>query len=129
MRAFHALDDFARLWVLPQTGHGLSGRAAAIDGEGNATSQAAIPASLDRFALLQNWVENGVAPGMSEIVRGAAGSLPGGRRDQNERDTEATTPRRPAGWPRLVAYQLSLLAPTAVRPTTQPLRSLDTPRL
>ena len=71
-----AVDSFARLYVLPQTGHGLSGRAAAIDGEGKATTQAAIPNGFDRFALLQNWVENGVAPGKSVTLTGASGSLP-----------------------------------------------------
>jgi feruloyl esterase len=71
-----AVDSFARLYVLPQTGHGLSGRAAAIDGEGNGTDGRAIPSGLDRFALLQNWVENGVAPGKTEVLTGASGSLP-----------------------------------------------------
>jgi pimeloyl-ACP methyl ester carboxylesterase len=71
-----AVDSFARLYVLPQTGHGLSGRAAPIDGEGNATGQAAIPASFDRFALLRDWVENGVAPGKTVVVTGDSGSLP-----------------------------------------------------
>jgi feruloyl esterase len=71
-----AVDSFARLYVVPQTGHGLSGRAAPIDGDGNATAGAAIPNSLDRFALLQNWVENGVAPGGNEVLTGPAGSLP-----------------------------------------------------
>ena len=70
------LDEFARLWVLPQTGHGLTGRSAAIDGDGNVIEPTAIPSSLDRFALLQNWVENGVAPGRSEVVTNAAASLP-----------------------------------------------------
>lgn len=71
-----AVDSFARLYVLPQTGHGLSGRAAPIDGDGNATDGAAIPTGWDRFVLLQNWVENGVEPGKSEILTGASGSLP-----------------------------------------------------
>lgn len=71
-----AVDSFARLYVLPQTGHGLSGRAAPIDGAGNATGRAAIPAGFDRFALLRNWVENGVAPGKTVVVTGDAGSLP-----------------------------------------------------
>lgn len=70
------VDSFARLYVLPQTGHGLSGRAAPIDGDGNATDGAAIPNSFDRFALLQNWVENGVAPGKREVLSGNSGSLP-----------------------------------------------------
>ena len=71
-----AVDSFARLYVLPQTGHGLSGRAAPIDGDGNATSQTPIPSSFDRFALLQNWVENGVAPSKTVVVTGPSGSLP-----------------------------------------------------
>jgi len=71
-----AVDDFARLYVLPQTGHGLTGRAAPIDGEGRATDERAIPSSFDRFALLRNWVENGVAPGKTEVVTGQTGSLP-----------------------------------------------------
>jgi feruloyl esterase len=71
-----AVDSFARLYVLPQTGHGLSGSSAAIDGEGNAITPAAIPSGFDRLALLQNWVENGVAPGKSEVLTGPGGSLP-----------------------------------------------------
>jgi len=71
-----SVDSFARLYVLPQTGHGLSGRAAAIDGEGNSVEGAAIPSDFDRFGLLQNWVENGVAPGKSEVLTGASGRLP-----------------------------------------------------
>jgi feruloyl esterase len=71
-----AVDDFARLYVLPQTGHGLTGRAAEIDGEGNVTDGRAIPSSFDRFAMLRNWVENGVAPAKTEVVTGQTGSLP-----------------------------------------------------
>lgn len=71
-----AVDDFARLYVLPQTGHGLTGNSASIDGNGAAVQPAAIPSSIDRFALLREWVENGKAPGKSEIVTGAAGSRP-----------------------------------------------------
>jgi feruloyl esterase len=70
------LDSFARLYVLPQTGHGLTGRAAPIDGNGNVTDQAAIPSRFDRFGLLQNWVENGVAPDKMVVVTGDGGSLP-----------------------------------------------------
>lgn len=71
------VDSFARLYVLPQTGHGLTGRSAAIDGDGNAVEPAPIPSSFDRFALLQDWVENGVAPGKSVTVTSPAGtSLP-----------------------------------------------------
>jgi feruloyl esterase len=70
------VDSFARLYVLPQTGHGLSGRAAAIDGEGNAVEPRAIPSSFDRFAMLQNWVEKGIAPARSQVLTGPSGSLP-----------------------------------------------------
>jgi hypothetical protein len=71
-----AVDSFARLYVLPQTGHGLTGNSAPIDGNGAAVQPTAIPSSLDRFALLREWVENGQAPGMSEVVTSAAGSRP-----------------------------------------------------
>jgi feruloyl esterase len=71
-----AVDDFARLYVLPQTGHGLTGNSASIDGNGAAVQPAAIPSSIDRFALLREWVENGKAPRKSETVTGAAGSRP-----------------------------------------------------
>jgi hypothetical protein len=70
------VDSFARLYVLPQTGHGLTGRSASIDGNGAPVASAAIPSTIDRFALLQRWVEEGVAPGKSETVTGAGGSLP-----------------------------------------------------
>jgi feruloyl esterase len=71
-----AVDDFARLYVLPQTGHGLTGNSAAIDGNGAAAQPAPIPVSTDRFGLLREWVENGKAPGKSEVVTGPAGSRP-----------------------------------------------------
>lgn len=70
------VDAFARLYVLPQTGHGLSGQSAAIDGDGNAITPAPIPASADRFALLTAWVERGEAPQMSVEVSGPAGTRP-----------------------------------------------------
>ena len=71
-----ALDSFARLYVLPQTGHGLTGNSASIDGNGATVQPTAIPSSIDRFALLREWVENGKAPGKSEVVTGTAGSRP-----------------------------------------------------
>jgi pimeloyl-ACP methyl ester carboxylesterase len=71
-----AVDDFARLYVLPQTGHGLTGNSASIDGNGAALQPTAIPSTTDRFALLREWVENGRAPGKSEVVTGSAGSRP-----------------------------------------------------
>jgi feruloyl esterase len=70
------VDSFARFYVLPQTGHGLTGRSAAINGDGETIEPTQIPSGFDRLALLQNWVENGVAPGKSEIVTGPSGSRP-----------------------------------------------------
>ena len=70
------VDSFARFYVLPQTGHGLSGRSAPIDGNGTAVNAADIPNTVDRFALLTDWVENGKAPGKSVIVTGKSGSRP-----------------------------------------------------
>jgi pimeloyl-ACP methyl ester carboxylesterase len=71
-----AVDNFARLYVLPQTGHGLTGNSASIDGNGAAVQPTRIPSSIDRFALLREWVENGKAPGKSELVTGPSGSRP-----------------------------------------------------
>src|SRR5690606_32047751 len=70
------IDSFARLYVLPQAGHGLTGRAAPIDGDGNRIEPRPIPSGFDRLGLLQNWVEKGVAPGKTEVLTGPSGSLP-----------------------------------------------------
>ena len=53
-----------------ETGHGLTGNSASIDGNGATVQPTAIPSSIDRFALLREWVENGKAPGKSEVVTG-----------------------------------------------------------
>ncbi len=70
------LDAFARLFVMPQAGHGLSGRNYGFDGEGKAVPVAPIPNGFDRFALLANWVERKVAPGLSVVVSAGDKSLP-----------------------------------------------------
>jgi hypothetical protein len=72
-----SLDSFARLYVIPQGGHGLSGRAAPIDGDGKVVTDALqVANSADRFAMLQNWVEKGVAPGRSEVVSAGTRTMP-----------------------------------------------------
>jgi feruloyl esterase len=71
-----AVDSFARLYVIPQGGHGLSGRAAPINGDGVRVEQIQVPSNADRFAMLQAWVEKGTAPGRSEVVSAGARSLP-----------------------------------------------------
>ena len=70
------VDEFARLYVLPQTGHGLSGTNYATDGDGKQIESKPIPNSCDRFALLVDWVENGKAPGKSIRVTAGDKSLP-----------------------------------------------------
>jgi feruloyl esterase len=62
------VDSFARLYVLPQTGHGLNGNNYGVDGDGKAIPVAPIPSTWDRVSLLINWVERGTPPGLTETV-------------------------------------------------------------
>src|SRR4029450_4273475 len=59
------VDGFARFFVMPQTGHGLSGMNYNVDGEGRTIPSLPIPNRYDQLGLLLDWVENGVTPGMS----------------------------------------------------------------
>jgi feruloyl esterase len=70
------LDRFARLFVIPQANHGLSGRNYAVDGEGRSIAVAPIPNTYDRFAVLTDWVERKLAPPKSLVVRAGEKSLP-----------------------------------------------------
>ena len=70
------VDSFARLFVLPQTGHGLSGTNYATSGDGTPLAVAPVPNGWDRLAMLFDWVERGVAPGMSITVTAGEKSLP-----------------------------------------------------
>ncbi len=70
------VDGFARFYVLPQTGHGLSGTNYATDGDGKQLESKPIPNTWDRFALLVDWVENRKAPGKSIKVTAGQKSLP-----------------------------------------------------
>ena len=70
------VNRFARLFVMPQTGHGLSGTNYATSGDGKTLAAEPIPNGWDRLALLFDWVERGVAPGMSILVTAGAKSLP-----------------------------------------------------
>ena len=69
------VDRFARLFVIPQANHGLMGRNYAVDGQGRTIPVAPIPNTYDRFAVLTDWVERGVAP-KSLVVRAGEKSLP-----------------------------------------------------
>ena len=70
------VDRFARFWVMPQTGHGLSGSSYNVAGDGKAVAAAPIPNRYDQTGLLLDWVENNVAPDMSVTVTAAEKSLP-----------------------------------------------------
>ncbi|HET9942969.1 MAG TPA: tannase/feruloyl esterase family alpha/beta hydrolase [Terriglobia bacterium] len=70
------VDAFARLFVLPQTGHGLTGTNYSTDGDGKSQEVRQLPSTFDRVALLVDWVEKGVAPGKSVVVNGGGRSLP-----------------------------------------------------
>jgi len=71
-----AVDEFARFYVLPQTGHGLTGSSYTKDGDGRVIPAAPIPSRFDRVAMLLDWVERGTAPQKSATVAGNTGSLP-----------------------------------------------------
>jgi pimeloyl-ACP methyl ester carboxylesterase len=70
------VDSFARLWVLPQTGHGLSGSSFNLNGAGEPNQTFSIPNGNDRTGMLFNWVEKGIAPEMAPVATAGARSLP-----------------------------------------------------
>jgi feruloyl esterase len=70
------VDAFARFFVLPQTGHGLTGTNYTTDGDGKQHEARQLPSTFDRVKLLVDWVEKGVAPGKSIVVTGGGRSLP-----------------------------------------------------
>ena len=77
------LDMFARLYVVPQGGHGLSGRSYKINGDGETIAVKNIPApsSTDKMDLIISWVEEGNAPAKTLIVNtgGRIGLKPEGK--------------------------------------------------
>src|SRR5580704_4449114 len=70
------VDSFARLYVLPQTGHGLTGTNYTTDGDGKKLEAKPLPNTFDRLALLTDWVEKGTAPGKSVKVTAGDRSKP-----------------------------------------------------
>jgi len=71
-----SVDRFARLFVMPQTGHGLSGTNYGVDGDGRAIPSQPIPNRYDQVGLLVDWVEKDVVPGKSVTVAAGDKSLP-----------------------------------------------------
>jgi pimeloyl-ACP methyl ester carboxylesterase len=70
------VDSFARLYVLPQTGHGLTGTNYTTDGDGKKLDAKPIPNTFDRVSMLTDWVEKGRVPGKSIQVSADDRSLP-----------------------------------------------------
>jgi len=64
------VDKFARLFVVPQAGHGLSARAYKVNGEGKPVDakNIASPNGDDNMDLLVNWVEHNQAPAKTLVV-------------------------------------------------------------
>lgn len=69
-------DEFARLYVLPHTNHGLRGNSYDVNGDGAAVSPRPVPNGIDGVAMLTDWVERGVAPPKTAEVAAAGRSLP-----------------------------------------------------
>jgi feruloyl esterase len=70
------VDAFARFYVIPQVGHGLSGRSSGTNGDGQSVPAFAIPNQYDRTALITAWVERNEAPGKTLVVTAGGRSLP-----------------------------------------------------
>ena len=66
----NTVDKFARMYVVPQGGHGLSGRGYKVNGEGKAVEPKNVPAPNgdDNMELLINWVENNQAPAKTLVI-------------------------------------------------------------
>jgi feruloyl esterase len=71
-----SVDSFARFFVMPQTGHGLTGTNHTVNGEGRTIPALPIPNRYDQLGLLFDWVEKSVAPSMSVTVAANDRSLP-----------------------------------------------------
>jgi len=64
------LDKFARLYVVPQGGHGLSGRSYKVNGDGETVQVRNIPApnSNDKTDMIISWTEENEAPAKTLFV-------------------------------------------------------------
>jgi len=63
-----AVDGFARFFVIPQVGHGLTGSVYGTAGDGTTVEPEPIASSYERFAYLTAWVEHGEPPALSLTV-------------------------------------------------------------
>jgi hypothetical protein len=70
------VDAFARFFVLPQTGHGLTGSSASVNGAGQTIPVTPIPNQFDKMGVLMAWVERNQAPAKTLVVTSGNRSLP-----------------------------------------------------
>ena len=70
------VDQFARFFVIPQAGHGLSGVNYSVDGDCKTIPSTPIPNTFNRLSVLVDWVEKKIAPGKSLTVTAGDKSLP-----------------------------------------------------
>jgi feruloyl esterase len=70
------VDAFARFFVIPQAGHGLTGNVYSTDGDGRATASERIANTWDRVGTLIDWVENNKAPGRQITLTSGDRSMP-----------------------------------------------------
>jgi feruloyl esterase len=77
------LDKFARLYVVPQAGHGLSGKSYKMNGDGETVEVKNIPSpnSNDKMEMIISWVEEGRAPAKTLVINseGRIGVKPEGK--------------------------------------------------
>jgi hypothetical protein len=66
------VDAFARFFVLPQTGHGLSGNSYSANGAGKTVPVVQIPNQYDKRGLILAWVEKNEVP--AKTLKVTAGS-------------------------------------------------------
>ena len=70
------VDSFARFFVIPQVGHGLTGRSYSTDGDGKTAQPQQIPSTYDRLGIIMDWTENSKAPGKSVTVTAGDSTMP-----------------------------------------------------
>jgi len=70
------VDTFARFFVIPQTGHGLTGASYSINGDGQMIPATQIPSQFDKMGMLTAWVEKNQVPAKTLVVISGNRSLP-----------------------------------------------------
>jgi hypothetical protein len=70
------VDAFARFFVIPQAGHGLSGNSFGTNGDGGTVPVVRLPNQFDRLGLITAWVERNEAPAKTLVVTAGDRSLP-----------------------------------------------------